>query len=381
VLPTEALLSARLAAKLAGALANDPDAARARALVTHWHNGAVGPDERLERCLMAATLARCIGSRAAVSPSQLLSAALVLRSNCFAVLDEWVAAGWTGGAREEVRCGAALYLTASLLNHSCVPNCHASFAAGGALVLRLTDATIASDHHDSAPQLFISYGPQAGAASRATRQAMLLASHAFACACTACAAGSMKTDAAAYGLRCLAAQPGACDGAHACPPPLQIACSACGRPPPDGSAALVAASAQARAAAAALRRAAEAPGCLPAARAAFKQLRGVAHPASRHVAAGWDYLAQALNAAGPQHAAEAAAASERSLALLRDIYPAGALPLAHELAKLAQLHAAAGERAAAAAAAEEAAGLLRGAYGPTHPRLTELASLESRDFE
>jgi len=321
-LPTEALLTLRLAARLA----SDPgqDAERVRRLTAHWAGGAMPPPERAERCVLSAVLARC----APLPPSQLLQAGLILRSNCFAVLDEWAPAAWAGGAREELRAGCALYASASLLNHSCAPNCHASFAAGGALVLRLT-APPAPANAAGPVQLLISYGPQAGQAGRAERRRLLRASHAFLCACDACCAG---------------------EAAEAAPPGLRAAMEA-------------------------LRSAAASSRGLGTARDAFARVQALAPGGSRAAASAWDCLAQALHEAGPECAAEAAAASEASLLGLRALYPAGALPLGYELGKLAELRAAAGQGEGAAEVAAEAAAILAAAYGPSHPRLAELAAI------
>jgi hypothetical protein len=277
----------------------------------------------------------------------------------------------------QVRVAQALYCTASLVNHACAPAAHASFARGGALVLRA-----AAPLPPGAP-LSIAYGPQVGEAPAATRQRLLRTSHAFACGCDACVAPP-ASELQLVGLRCLASA--ACDGALLLPPaprarererereraapPPPARCSACGAAPPAD--ALAAAAARARAALAALPGARDARDA-PALAAALSELRATAHARNRRVAEAEDALAEALHAA--DDAPGALAHARAAHAILAAHYPAGSLALAHEGAKLAALAAAAGERDAAAAAADDACAAFRAHYGEAYPRLEELAPL------
>jgi hypothetical protein len=276
----------------------------------------------------------------------------------------------------------ALYCTASLLNHACAPVAHASFARGGALVLRCAAASLAPH----AP-LSIAYGPQTGEAPRAQRRRLLRTSHAFVCACAACE-GTPSAAAAEMqmvGLRCLASA--TCDGALPLPPAKEREregaaaavtppprCSVCGDAP--GAAALASAAARARAAKAALPAARDARNTHALA-SLLAELRATAHARNRRVAEAEDALAEALHASGDGDAAGALAHARAGHAILAAHYPAGSLALAHERAKLAALAAAAGEGEADAAArdAADACAAFRAHYGEGYPRLAELAPL------
>jgi hypothetical protein len=138
-LPADAVLAVRVAVRAAAAAtaltpaqlaaAPTPEAAggarAVAALLLHWE--ALPAEERLERALLAAVLARCLaaapagahvhagvtlaargsagGGSAPPRPSApaLLRALLALRSNSFAVTDDWAPACWAGGTRDQAR--------------------------------------------------------------------------------------------------------------------------------------------------------------------------------------------------------------------------------------------------------------------------------------
>ena len=276
----------------------------------------------------------------------------------------------------------AVYCTGSLLNHACAPSAAASFAAGGALVVRCTAALGAGE------PLTLSYGPQAGEAPAPHRRRLLRASHAFRCACAACETAAMSApEAELHGLRCLATR--GCGGALPCPPKrgTSAAVSQASAPPVCSTCAVAPAAADYAAAAQSVAAAAIAikklrdgagvgPHHAPQLAQLAAQVRSAAHAHSRAVAEAEDALAEALSAAGD--AAAAAAAASRALLVLRRHYPAGSLPLAHEAAKVAQLLAAAGGGGASLEAAElarEACESFRAHYGDEYPRIHELAPL------
>jgi hypothetical protein len=143
-LPADAVLAARVAVRAAaggaaltpahlGDAATPEAAGGARAvaaLLLHWE--ALPAEERVERALLAAVLARCLAAapadgverasvtsaagvavavgsaRGAAAPPRpsapaLLRALLALRSNSFAVTDDWAPACWAGGTRDQAR--------------------------------------------------------------------------------------------------------------------------------------------------------------------------------------------------------------------------------------------------------------------------------------
>ena len=79
----------------------------------------------------------------------------------------------------ECAVASALFLDASMLNHSCEPNCFASFP-GREMRIRNTEKV------QSGGQLFISYGPVAGGAPRDVRRSLLSDAFGFECKCVAC---------------------------------------------------------------------------------------------------------------------------------------------------------------------------------------------------
>jgi hypothetical protein len=269
----------------------------------------------------------------------------------------------------------AVYCTGSLLNHACAPSCAASFAAGGALVVRCTSSVAAGS------ALTLSYGPQAGEAGAAQRRRLLRASHAFRCACAACeTAATSAAEAELAGMRCLATR--GCDGATPFPAKQSAdvmvpqACLACGVAPAAAEHAAAARGAQQASAALAKLRggAGIGPHHAPQLAALVDAVRSGAHARSRAVAEAEDAHAEALSASGD--VAAAAAAAGRALAALRRHYPPGSLPLAHEAAKVAQLigqHG--GDAHAAAELAREACAAFRAHYGDGYPRLDELQPL------
>ncbi|XP_064392547.1 SET and MYND domain-containing protein 4-like isoform X2 [Halichondria panicea] len=79
----------------------------------------------------------------------------------------------------EVKLGSALYPTLSLINHSCRPNAILRFMGNRA-------SLCATRLIKAGEEVNISYGPQAGRADRAQRQAELKGKYFFNCSCTAC---------------------------------------------------------------------------------------------------------------------------------------------------------------------------------------------------
>ena len=79
----------------------------------------------------------------------------------------------------ECAVASALFLDASMLNHSCEPNCFASFP-GREIRIRNTEKV------QSGGQLLISYGPVAGGDSRDVRRSLLSEAFGFECECDAC---------------------------------------------------------------------------------------------------------------------------------------------------------------------------------------------------
>lgn len=224
-LPADAVLAAQVALIVASEPAGSEVARRAAALATHW--GATKRGERTSRALISATIAACMqppakgGSSASSSPPvsahDVLRAQLWLRSNSFAVCDEWAVAsrdacspqrdfGESLTERGELRVAQALYLSAASVNHSCVPNAHVSFAPGGALILRAISNIAAGD------EILISYGPCVGQAPSSTRRALLSASHGFVCRCAGGCDGSAASAAADARLTGVA-----CPSTPACP--------------------------------------------------------------------------------------------------------------------------------------------------------------------
>eukprot|EP00897_Mesotaenium_endlicherianum_P006655 jgi/Mesen1/6017/ME000306S05286 len=88
----------------------------------------------------------------------------------------------------------------------------------------------------------------------------------------------------------------------------------------------------------------------------LKRLRAVVHPASRRVAEAEDAVAEAMCAA--ERFQEAAAHSLSALTVLKQHYPPSSIVIAHEYAKLASIHVAAGD----APAGEDARGAARKIY-------------------
>lgn len=75
--------------------------------------------------------------------------------------------------------GSAIYLQASMLNHSCQPNAFVSF--NGLRITALSSVGIAKDQ-----EIAISYGPLASRHSRLNRQHELQEKYLFHCQCSAC---------------------------------------------------------------------------------------------------------------------------------------------------------------------------------------------------
>ena len=374
-LPADAVLAVRVACGIqdAGPSCRALDVAQLQA---HWPTGQDRAQEKVGQCVLSAVLAQCLAIRSAVSgteaptAAQLLRALRVVRTNCFAVTDDWAPQVYSGAARGECTVATAVYATASLCNHSCAPRAHASFGVGGAIIIRAT-----TPHLNAGTEVTIAYGPQQGQEPAHVRQAHLRTSHAFTCACDACSAEDVASrDAQLTGLKCLAG--GDCAGAVPFPSSRKrggdevARCTLCGAAQPSD--ALARAAAAALHAKSTLGRARD-TGDVAAAREAVAELLAHVHGNNRRVAEAWDVLAQTLHDSG-QHE-EAQAACERSTAILRVHYPQGCLALGHEDAKLAGLALAAGDAATASTAAQRALAYFRAHYGTSYPRMAEMQAL------
>ena len=372
-LPADAVLAVRVACGIqdAGPHSRALDVAQLQA---HWPAGPERAQEKVEQCVLAAVLAQCLATRSAASgteaptAAQLLRALRVVRTNCFAVTDDWAPQVYSGAERGECTVATAVYATASLCNHSCLPSAHASFCVGGAVIIRATAPLL-----PAGTEVTIAYGPQQGQEPSHVRQAHLRTSHAFTCACDACCATDVASrDAQLTGLKCLAG--GECAGAVPFPSSRGRGgdgegprCTLCGAiQPVDAMARAAAAAMHAKST---LGRARE-TGDVAAAREALAELLAHAHGNNRRVAEAWDVLAQALHGRGDH--AEAQAACERSIAVLRAHYPSGCVALGHEDAKLAALALAAGDAATATEAAGRALTCFRAHYGASYPRVAEM---------
>lgn len=101
-------------------------------------------------------------------------------TNVFAVSDLVASsAGGDDAGVESVAVGEAFFARASLLNHSCEPNCNLTLR-GRVLELRAAGAL------DARAEVFTSYGPQAGFAPVSFRRRALQRRYYFNCACSAC---------------------------------------------------------------------------------------------------------------------------------------------------------------------------------------------------
>lgn len=376
-LPTECVLAARVALAIQNARPFGQGEHLA-SLQSHWPHDV---RQRLEMCVHAVVLARCLAntSKEAPTPAMLLRALRLVRTNCFAVTDEWAPQCHSGGARGACTVAAAVYSTASLVNHSCSPVSHASFGMGGTVIIRAT-----SSIPSPGCEITIAYGPQQGQEPTSMRMAHLRTSHAFVCTCKACAdPDAALRDAQLTGLKCIVTSN--CDGAV----PVSQArgqqrkptlCMRCGAEQPQD--------AIARAADAATRAVSDLSRVrdtldVAAARRVLATLQEHAHARNRRVAEAWDVLAQALH----EHAAEqgeaslreAQAACEAGIAILRCHYPSGGsvepVAVAHELAKLAGLALVAGDKHTATRAAAAAVASFEAHYGASYPLAHELRHL------
>ena len=179
VLPENAILATRLLARQASGATNG---------LLYDGSNALPVGERLETAVMACTIAACLQEsrdarlREIATPERALIALCQVRFNSFAAhAHARVRLKRSSSTLEKVTLGIAVYTTASLFNHSCAPNCHASFH-GPAVELRLTE--------DVEPHQFlhISYGPEIGLrADTSKRRRQLERSHAIlSCDCRAC---------------------------------------------------------------------------------------------------------------------------------------------------------------------------------------------------
>lgn len=94
------------------------------------------------------------------------------------------------------RIAVAVYPTASLMNHSCIPNIALAFD-GSKLVARPIKAL-----QPGTPVLHC-YGPQKGAEITPVRQKLVQENYFFQCCCTACQKGFDHREQAMVALRCL----------------------------------------------------------------------------------------------------------------------------------------------------------------------------------
>jgi hypothetical protein len=373
-LPADAVLAVRVACGIQDARPNSR-ALDVAQLQAHWPTGPDRAQEKVEQCVLAAVLAQCLATRAtsgteASTASQLLRALRLVRTNCFAVTDDWAPQVYSGATRGEFTVATAVYATASLFNHSCCPQAHASFGVGGAIIVRATAPLLCAGM-----EIPIAYGPQQGQEPSHVRQAHLRTSHAFTCACAACHAVDVASrDAQLTGLKCLVGSE--CGGAVPFPATRkrggdeEARCTLCQCIQPSD--AIATAAAAAMHAKSTLGRARDTSD-VAAARAAVRELLAHVHGKNRRVAEAWDVLAQTLHDRGEHE--EALAACESSTAILSVHYPQGCLALGHEEAKLAGLAMAAGNAATSTAAAQRALACFRAHYGASYPRAAEMQTL------
>eukprot|EP00051_Salpingoeca_urceolata_P015197 m.196056 g.196056 ORF g.196056 m.196056 type:complete len:782 (-) comp18318_c0_seq1:232-2577(-) len=252
-----------------------------------------------------------------------------------------------------------VFPTASLFNHSCVPN--VAFGFEGTRVVVRTERDVASKQ-----ALLHCYGPRAGRMSKAERQRVLRRVYHFECACEACASEGSHSRAE------LIRDAWQCQGCKGCvvvePVGNKGHCVDCAKQvaPAD-----VAAAQQKLGRAAALERTAESreaagsasPAALVGTWTECERLRAaVLHPANKVLGATRDQLARLCADLGDFPCA--AAYCKQSTDTVEQLYGPG-MELAHELHKLSCLLAAAGQRKEAIEAGQRAATLFRRIEGPT----------------
>ena len=144
---------------------------------------ATGKDR--ERRVKAVALACIAAACAGLDEGDVLTAYLVAEGNTFYVKrpvgpKPTAPYDWREiFTMAECAVASALFLDASMLNHSCEPNCFASFP-GREIRIRNTEKV------QSGGQLLISYGPVAGGESRDVRRSLLSDAFGFECKCNAC---------------------------------------------------------------------------------------------------------------------------------------------------------------------------------------------------
>ena len=185
VLPDNALLAVRLAIAWTEPSLLSNTSTSQEHLHYEAHLDPLSASQRVETAVLAVVAAACwqasarsgeAGIKDLVSKASLvLRAMLVIETNSFAVCG---AVRW--GQAEAWRVGRGVYVTASMLNHSCRPNVCVSFDNRGILVARaLRDLKEGEEATHC-------YGPQQGSAPLSQRRQELESCYHFSCACEAC---------------------------------------------------------------------------------------------------------------------------------------------------------------------------------------------------
>ena len=167
---------------------DDLDATQERAILQeailcYWllrqHGSALGLDTEGAKALL---------ERAVEVVTSLFTRLCQIQSNVFALHAVTAAESSHSNEQSPVesvsqkRVGAAIFLHASMLNHSCRPNSHVHFQ-GKRLIVR------ASSDIRAGEELCISYGPLSCNSNTLTRQKQLQKAYFFLCACAECVSG------------------------------------------------------------------------------------------------------------------------------------------------------------------------------------------------
>ncbi|KAL5720719.1 hypothetical protein ACHQM5_013360 [Ranunculus cassubicifolius] len=202
VLPSEIILAGRILVKLKEKMKQSRGAMKPIDALELAHNYAqMSVESKVELHIYSIVLTYCLHHTSTVelpldgdSASQLVILVSQIRVNSMAVVhmksqDSYWAQKRHGKISshedsltsdiEQVKVGQAIYLTASLFNHSCQPNIHAYFLSR-TLYIQSTENIIAGF------PLELSYGPQVGQWGLLERQQMLDDRYAFKCQCTGC---------------------------------------------------------------------------------------------------------------------------------------------------------------------------------------------------
>jgi hypothetical protein len=151
----------------------------------------IGREERIELGTYSLALSLCGVHTTATN----LKALCIVRNNAFRVSPYLL---------DDTKLGTAIFKLASRANHSCQPNCSATFSSNAQLAFRTIESVSEGD------ELEITYGPERGLQALHKRQQILTSTHGFQCACRACkSAETQRTDATMVGVQCIQCADGA----------------------------------------------------------------------------------------------------------------------------------------------------------------------------